>query len=238
MTANGLQSNGQEEQAREGRDGRIIKTSNIGRSKVNGIFRPIRQPLPRREPQARSRQMLYRTWKSPTSQPRTEEIAEEHEQAKAQTEDELNDEDWLETLPLTEKLEVAYSSRYSKLTLCSGGTRKRLARRSKSSLRGLGTSGTTDHTAASSEDSCVSTRPRTGMRALAKEVAAEPALPDGSKPHARTARGSATRSTISKRRNDQYRKTSCGTAWRSLSSKPSIGTACESRSGGRASVCG
>ena len=33
MTANGLQSNGQEEQAREGRDGRIIKTSNIGQLK-------------------------------------------------------------------------------------------------------------------------------------------------------------------------------------------------------------
>jgi hypothetical protein len=38
----------------------------------------------------------------PTS---TEEIAEEHEQAKAQSEDEMSDEDWLETLPLTKKLE-------------------------------------------------------------------------------------------------------------------------------------
>lgn len=38
----------------------------------------------------------------------TEEIAEEHEQAKAQSEDEMSDEDWLATLPLSKKLTVDY----------------------------------------------------------------------------------------------------------------------------------
>jgi len=72
---------------------------------VNGIAKPDPPEIAKARANGKIPHDAVVTIELPDEPTTVDEVAEDHEQIKAQSEDELSDEDWLETLPLAKKLE-------------------------------------------------------------------------------------------------------------------------------------